>query len=122
MFLVFEIHFFVMKLKEIKTNISKNFDDVVFEYSNPDGARIDALVSGVLAVEFEKSYKWINQRVLYNVVKAKRAGLKKLVIVYPFNPKSIESSWVNKFSQEQGIKLILADRENYLGVIKKELY
>ncbi|WP_367884691.1 hypothetical protein [Thermococcus sp. JCM 11816] len=52
------------------------------EYRTPDGTRIDvAILNGdekILAIELEASFKWFPQRLLYDVVKAQRAGFPEL--------------------------------------------
>lgn len=97
-----------VKVKELKAEISKIVNSkglkVEDEYLTGDGTRVDLAIvddkEKVLAVEFEKTYKWIHQRVLYNSVKAQREGFRKILFVYPFNKASIEKSWVIKFITE----------------------
>ena len=81
----------------------------VKELSTIDGARIDLAIlkenEKILAIEFENSYKWIKQRVLYNAIKAHRDGFNRLWIVYPFNNKPLKNSWVGSFIEELGVKV-----------------
>ena len=93
-----------MKLKLIRQELLNNYPNTVFEFRNKDGARIDAVIND-LAIEFENSYKWINQRILYNLVKAHRSGFNKLLIVYPFNSKTVKNSWVSVYAVELGVEL-----------------
>ena len=95
-----------MKLKALTQELLSMLPGSIKEYRTSDGTRIDvALPDRGLAIELENSYKWINRRILYNAVKAKRGGFKDLVIVYPFNPKSIHRSWVSKYVEELGVNL-----------------
>ena len=77
----------------------------VEEYRTEDDTRIDlALFKAgrpLIAVEFERTYKWIRRRILYNAVKAYRAGFPRLLVVYPFNSDGIERSWVFAFSAKE---------------------
>ncbi|NJE26272.1 hypothetical protein E3E22_06490 [Thermococcus sp. MV5] len=81
----------------------------VKELSTRDGARIDLAIlkenEKILAIEFENSYKWIKQRVLYNTIKAHRDGFNRLWIVYPFNNKPLKNSWVGSFIEELGVEI-----------------
>ncbi|MBD3312544.1 hypothetical protein GF352_03785 [archaeon] len=96
--------------------------EAVEEYRTPDGTRIDlAVPEKGLAIEFENSYKWINRRVLYNAVKAKRGGFKNLVMIYPFNDKSIKRSWVNSFIEELGVNLVVM-KPDKIKDIKRNLF
>ncbi len=95
-----------MKLKALTNELLSSLPNSVKEYRTPDGMRIDIAVPDKgLAIELENSYKWINQRVLYNAIKAKRAGFKDLVIIYPFKANTIWNSWIIKYVEELGIKL-----------------
>ncbi|USH00841.1 hypothetical protein K1720_02115 [Thermococcus argininiproducens] len=79
------------------------------ELSTKDGARIDlAILRGdekILAIEFENSYKWIKQRILYNAIKAHRDGFKHLWVVYPFRGRPLRNSWVTEYITELGVKV-----------------
>nr|WP_055281394.1 hypothetical protein [Thermococcus sp. EP1] len=81
----------------------------VKELFTRDGARIDLAIlkenEKILAIEFENSYKWIKQRVLYNAIKAHRDGFNRLWIVYPFNNKPLKNSWVGSFIEELGVEI-----------------
>jgi len=84
----------------------------VSEYRTGDGTRIDvALLDGerkLLAIELEASFKWFPQRVLYDVVKAHRAGFPELWVVTPFRGSP---GWVSGYAEELGLKLeIKSDR------------
>ena len=96
-----------MKVKKIIEDIRIRLEargfEVVEEYPTSDKTRVDLAVlrdgEPAVAVEFEKTYKWIQQRVLYNSIKAYRAGFTAVVFVYPFNRKPVLSSWVMDFIQ-----------------------
>jgi len=76
----------------------------------------------VLAIEFENSYKWIKQRILYNAVKAKRAGFNRLVIVYHFNDDPLSKSWVEGYVKEElGVELVLVKPDGFLSALKEIL-
>lgn len=98
-----------MKLKELVAEINNLAQESGFEatceYTTGERARLDLVIlkngEKRLAIEFEKTYKWIQQRILYNSVKAHRAGFRKIVFIYPFNQKAIHSSWVLKFVKEE---------------------
>jgi len=81
----------------------------VKEFSTRDGARMDLAIlkenEKILAIEFENSYKWIKQRVLYNAIKAHRDGFNRLWVVYPFNNKLLRNSWVGGFIEELGVEI-----------------
>ncbi|MBC7094116.1 hypothetical protein [Thermococcus sp.] len=83
--------------------------NAVKELSTIDGARIDLAIlrenEKILAIEFENSYKWIKQRVLYNAIKVHRDGFSRLWIVYPFNNKPLRNSWVGSFIEELGVEV-----------------
>lgn len=97
-----------MKVAEIKKEISAVAESkgltAVQEYSTEDGTRIDLAILGsegkLLAVEFESTYKWIHQRLLYNCVKVHRGGFGRVLFVYPFSAKGIDSSWIMKFARD----------------------
>ncbi|NJE43007.1 hypothetical protein [Thermococcus sp. GR6] len=77
------------------------------EYKTEDGSRIDiAVLNGeekLVAIELEASFKWMRQRVLYNAVKAHRAGFRELWIVTPF--KKPKLGWVEGYVKELGLRL-----------------
>ena len=77
------------------------------EYRMPDGTRIDIAIldSGLklLAIELETSFKWFPQRVLYNVLKAHRAGFPELWVVTPF--RNVKPGWVLNYAEELGVRL-----------------
>ncbi len=96
------------------------------EFRTEDGSRIDLIIfkgdEKVLAIEFENSYKWIKQRILYNAVKAKRAGFNRLVIVYPFNNDPLSRSWVEEYVKEElRVELVLVKPDGFLSVLKESL-
>ncbi len=81
------------------------------EFRTPDRTRIDfAFTKGserLLAVEFERSRKWLFARVLYNAVKAQRAEFPIILFVYPFYdlPRA-GRSWVPKYVEDHlGLRL-----------------
>ncbi|WP_232473363.1 hypothetical protein [Thermococcus thioreducens] len=90
------------------------------EYRTADGTRIDlAILSDgkkLLAVEFENSYKWIRQRLLYNIVKASRAGFSELWVVYPFQVPSL--GWINEYAMELGVELKILGPEEFMEKIR----
>ncbi|GAB6100891.1 hypothetical protein JCM16138_01140 [Thermococcus atlanticus] len=90
------------------------------EYRTEDGGRIDlAILRGdekLLAIELENSFKWIRQRVLYNAVKAHRAGFPELWVVYPF--KMPRLGWVASFIEEElEMKLLILQPEEFVEKI-----
>ncbi|MBO8174042.1 MAG: hypothetical protein H0Z18_02155 [Thermococcus sp.] len=98
----------------------------VREFRTEDGSRIDLVIFNgdekVLAIEFENSYKWIKQRILYNAVKAKRAGFNRLVIVYPFNNDPLSKSWVEEYVKEElRVELVLVKPDCFLSALKESL-
>ncbi|WP_193385898.1 hypothetical protein [Thermococcus barophilus] len=98
----------------------------VKEFQGKDGSRIDLVIlredEKVLAIEFENSYKWIKQRILYNAVKAKRAGFNRLMIVYPFNNDPLSRSWVEEYAKEElRVELILVKPDGFLSALKESL-
>ncbi len=90
------------------------------EYRTADGTRIDlAILSDgkkLLAIEFENSYKWIRQRLLYNIVKASRAGFSELWVVYPFQVPSL--GWINEYALELGVELKILEPEEFREKIR----
>ena len=87
--------------------------NAVPEYRTPDGTRIDvAVLKGeekLLAIELEASFKWFPQRVLYDVVKAHRAGFPELWIVTPF--RNAKPGWVMNYAEELGVELKILSPE-----------
>jgi len=92
------------------------------EYRTADGTRIDiAILKGkqkLLAIELEASFKWFPQRVLYDVVKAHRAGFPELWVVTPFQGSS---GWVESYAEELGLKLRIKNDKIVLEELKKAL-
>ncbi|WP_232460712.1 WYL domain-containing protein [Thermococcus barossii] len=90
------------------------------EYRTADGTRIDlAILNGgqkLLAIEFENSYKWIRQRLLYNIVKASRAGFSELWVVYPFQTPPL--GWIKEYALELGVELRVLEPEEFREKIK----
>ncbi|ASJ08256.1 hypothetical protein A3L11_03045 [Thermococcus siculi] len=83
------------------------------EYRTRDGTRIDiAILNGeekLLAIELEASFKWFLQRLLYDVVKAHRAGFPELWVVSNF---SSNSGWIGGYAEELGLALrVLKEKE-----------
>ena len=87
----------------------------VSEYRTPDGTRIDIAIlrdgQKLLAMELEASFKWLPQRILYDVVKAHRAGFSELWIITPFNPNP---GWVLGYANELGIAVRIMGEEKVL--------
>ncbi len=88
------------------------------EYRTGDGTRIDiAVLDGekkLLAIELEASFKWFPQRLLYDVVKAHRAGFPELWVVSNFNSKP---GWIINYAGELGVSLrILKEKEVLEGL------
>ncbi len=88
------------------------------EYRTPDGTRIDVAIlkeeKKLVAIELEASFKWFPQRLLYDVVKAHRAGFPELWVVSNFTSKS---GWIINYAGELGISLrILKEREVLEGL------
>ncbi|WP_048148185.1 hypothetical protein [Palaeococcus ferrophilus] len=111
--------------KELMILAERKGFEAVPEYRTRDGTRVDValLMAGrpLLAVEFENSYKWIKQRVLYNAVKAHRAGFRELWVVYPFKNLSL-GGWLDEFiSGELGLMVRTLRPEGLTGEMKKRL-
>jgi len=110
----------MIKIKALTEELSKTAEEMGFkalkEFSTRDNARIDlAILRGdekILAIEFENSYKWIKQRILYNGIKAHRAGFKHLWVVYPFRNEPLRKSWVEEYLRELGIEVEVISPEN----------
>lgn len=96
--------------------------NAVLEYRTPDGTRIDvAILDGeekVLAIELEASFKWFPQRVLYDVVKAHRAGFPELWVITPF---IASPGWVLKYAEEVGLVLRIMGEEKVLSELRTSL-
>ena len=86
------------------------------EYRTPDGTRIDvAILNGgqkLLAIELEASFKWFPQRVLYDVVKAHRAGFPELWIVTSFRGSP---GWVLRYAEEIGLSVRVFNEKETFG-------
>nr|WP_206204583.1 hypothetical protein [Thermococcus sp. 21S7] len=87
--------------------------EAVPEYRTGDGTRIDVAVlkdgEKLLAIELENSYKWIRQRIVYNIVKASRAGFPELWIVYPFQAPSL--GWIEEYAEELDVSISILKPE-----------
>lgn len=100
-----------IKVKTLTRQIVEFFSELglttIPEYRTPDGTRIDvAILNGgqkLLAIELEASFKWFPQRVLYDVVKAHRAGFPELWVITPF--KNVKPGWVLNYAEELGVRL-----------------
>ncbi|MCD6372560.1 MAG: hypothetical protein J7L37_03300 [Thermococcus sp.] len=96
--------------------------NAVPEYRTPDGTRIDvAILDGeekVLAIELEASFKWFPQRVLYDVVKAHRAGFPELWVVTPFRGSP---GWVEGYAEEIGLRLEIKNDKTLLEELRGRL-
>ncbi len=93
--------------------------EAVPEYRTPDGTRIDvAVLNGdkkLVAIELEASFKWFPQRLLYDVVKAHRAGFPELWVVTPF--RNVKPGWVLNYAEEIGMHLRFMSPED----VEKEM-
>ncbi|NJE03960.1 hypothetical protein [Thermococcus sp. MV11] len=92
------------------------------EYRTPDGTRIDVAIlkneQRLLAIELEASFKWFPQRVLYDVVKAHRAGFPELWIVTPFRGSP---GWVESYAKELGLKMEIKSDRAIIDELKARL-
>lgn len=97
----------------------------VKEFPTMDNARIDLAIlredEKILAIEFENSYKWIKQRILYNAIKAHRAGFKHLWVVYPFRDEPLRNSWVKEYLRELGVEVEVISPEKIEDRVKEFL-
>ncbi|AMQ19544.1 hypothetical protein A0127_07310 [Thermococcus peptonophilus] len=95
----------------------------VSEYRTSDGTRIDiAILNGeekILAIELEASFKWFPQRLLYDVVKAQRAGFPELWVVTSMPQKP---GWIEGYAEEIGIKLKLIKENEVLQLFSSLWY
>ncbi|ASJ01383.1 hypothetical protein [Thermococcus gorgonarius] len=93
------------------------------EYRTSDGTRIDiAVLNGekkLLAIELEASFKWFPQRLLYDVVKAHRAGFPELWVVTPF--RNAKPGWVLNYAQEIGLNLEIIEAGEFLEKLEEKL-
>lgn len=108
-------------------NLAGRYDlEVVDEFTTKDMTRIDiAVLNGedrVLAVEFERTYKWIRRRILYNGIKAHRADFRNVFFVYPFKKKSVQNSWVIDFLEDLGMNVELIHPDNCVKKITKLIH
>lgn len=109
-----------MKVKELTSKIvdlaGRYNLKVINEFPTRDKTRIDiAVLNGqdkLLAIEFERTYKWIRRRILYNGIKAHRAGFKNIFFIYPFEKNSIQNSWVIDFLKDLGMNVKLIHPDN----------
>jgi hypothetical protein len=109
-------------IREIREISSARGIDGSEEHRTPDNTRIDlALLRNgepLVAVEFERTYKWIRRRILYNAVKANRGGFERLLMIYPFKKDGIEQSWVFDFSHNQlGVDIALVHPEKAMETL-----
>ncbi|NJE54497.1 hypothetical protein E3E28_04605 [Thermococcus sp. 21S9] len=112
-----------IKVKTLTRQIIALADELglkaVPEYRTPDGTRIDvAILDGekkLLAIELEASFKWFPQRVLYDVVKAHRAGFPELWIITPFKGSP---GWVLKYAEELGLPLRIMGEEKVIPELR----
>lgn len=108
-----------MKVKAITKELLSMFPDAKKEFRTPDGLRIDVAVpSKGLAIELESTFSWIDRRVLFDAIKAKRAGFSDLVIIYPFKDDVIRKSWTVKYVEELGVNLRIIKPTDIYGLIK----
>lgn len=93
------------------------------EHFTPDRTRIDVAVlrgeKKLVAVEFERTYKWIRRRILYNGIKAYRAGFKELFLIYPFQKKSVPNSWVLTFLEDLGLNVRILHPNKCLEEVRR---
>ncbi|WP_297498058.1 hypothetical protein [Thermococcus sp.] len=89
------------------------------EYRTGDGTRIDVVVlkgeKKLVAIELEASFKWFPQRLLYDVVKAHRAGFPELWVVSNFNSKP---GWIINYADELGVSLRLLKEKEVLDELR----
>lgn len=117
---------FQIKVKTLTRQIIELAEELglnaVLEYRTPDSTRIDvAILDGeekVLAIELEASFKWFPQRVLYDVVKAHRAGFPELWVITPFRASP---GWVLKYAEEVGLVLRIMGEEKVLSELRTSL-
>ncbi|MFX1562403.1 MAG: hypothetical protein ACFFDP_03765 [Promethearchaeota archaeon] len=95
------------------------------EFRTPDGTRIDfAITRGserLLAIEFERSRKWLFARVLYNAVKAQRAEFPSILFVYPYYdlPRA-GRSWVPTYVEDNlNLRLALCHPRDCFAATRK---
>ena len=72
----------------------------------------------LLAIELEASFKWFPQRVLYDVVKAHRAGFPELWIITPFKASP---GWVEGYAEELGLKMKIKGDRAIINELKARL-
>jgi hypothetical protein len=117
-----------MKVKALVAGLSELVSELDVEgwreFRTPDRTRIDyAITKGsqrLLAVEFERSRKWLFARVLYNAVKAQRAEFPAILFVYPFYdlPRA-GRSWVPNYVEDTlGLRLALCHPRDCMPATK----
>lgn len=96
--------------------------EAVPEYRTPDGTRVDIAVlkfdEKVLAIELEASFKWFPQRLLYDVVKAYRAGFPEVWVVSNFKSNP---GWIMSYALELGIELRILKEKEVIERLKARL-
>ena len=115
-----------MKVKTLTREIIALSEELglkaVPEYRTGDGTRIDvAILKGdekLVAIELEASFKWFPQRLLYDVVKAHRAGFPELWVVSNFNSKP---GWIIKYAGELGVSLRILKEKDVLEGLRGRL-
>ncbi len=118
----------VMKIIEIigelKNICSKHECEAFAEFRTPTRSRIDLAIikdkKPVLAIEFENSYKWIAQRVLYNSIKASRSGFQTVLFIYPFK-KNFNNRLVNEHLKMMGVNVLFSDKDEYKKMVEELL-
>jgi hypothetical protein len=100
-------------VEELKSLVNELQVEGWREFRTRDNTRIDYAITKdatrLLAIEFEKSRKWLFARVLYNAVKAQRAEFPAILFVYPFYdlPRA-GRSWVPTYVEDiLGLRLAL---------------
>ncbi len=90
------------------------------EYRTPDGTRIDIAVfrgeERLVAIELEASFKWMHQRVLYNGLKAKRAGFNELWVVSHFRRPA--PGWVEEYLEDENVSVSFVHPDELLEKIR----
>lgn len=110
-------------IEEIKELAEERGLEAVEELYTSDRTRIDVAIlkeeKKLLAIEFERTYKWIRRRILYNGIKAYRAGFKDLLMIYPFSQNSVPNSWVMDYLEDIGMNIDIVHPDDCLKEILK---
>lgn len=114
-----------MKVKGLTEEIKKLAEsrglEAIEELYTSDRTRIDVAIlkeeEKLLAIEFERTYKWIRRRILYNGIKAYRTGFRDLIMVYPFSQNSVPNSWVMDYLRDIGMNIEIVHPDDCLEEI-----